>query len=130
MRLGVVVSVALAALLALVACSDEPEPAPEVPAPQIPAGGLNYLGAGYTAATPADWVRFTRLDPASEDELEQIFDRLYRSRSEHVLAIPGGGLGLTIARTIVQRHGGDLWATSNMGEGSVFTFVLPTTSEI
>lgn len=66
----------------------------------------------------------------ADDELEQIFDRLYRSRSEAVLAIPGGGLGLTIARTIIQRHGGDLWATSNMGEGSVFTFVLPTMSEI
>ncbi len=66
----------------------------------------------------------------ADDELELIFDRLYRSRSEHVLAIPGGGLGLTIARTIIRRHGGDLWATSNLGEGSTFTFVLPTTSEI
>jgi signal transduction histidine kinase len=66
----------------------------------------------------------------ADDELELIFDRLYRSRSEHVLEIPGGGLGLTIARTIIQRHGGDIWATSNLGEGSTFTFVLPTTSEI
>lgn len=61
----------------------------------------------------------------ADDELEMIFDRLYRSRDERVLEISGGGLGLTIARTIIERHGGDIWATSNLGEGSTFTFVLP-----
>lgn len=61
----------------------------------------------------------------SDDELELIFDRLYRSRDERVRAINGGGLGLTIARTIITRHGGDIWASSNLGYGSTFTFVLP-----
>jgi signal transduction histidine kinase len=60
-----------------------------------------------------------------DDELELIFDRLYRSRDERVRERPGGGLGLTIARTIIQRHGGDIWASSNPGQGSTFTFVLP-----
>jgi len=62
----------------------------------------------------------------ADDELELIFDRMYRSRDERVRDLPGGGLGLTIAKTIVNRHGGDIWATSNLGEGSTFTFVLPT----
>lgn len=62
----------------------------------------------------------------SPDELDQIFDRMYRSRDERVREIPGGGLGLTISRTIIERHGGDLWATSSLGEGSTFTFVMPT----
>ncbi|MFW5748645.1 MAG: ATP-binding protein [Chloroflexota bacterium] len=62
----------------------------------------------------------------ADDELDQIFDRMYRSRAEYVRNISGGGLGLTIARTIVERHGGDIWASSNLGEGSTFTFVLPT----
>lgn len=61
----------------------------------------------------------------SDDELEMIFDRLYRSRDERVRELPGGGLGLTIARTIIKRHGGDIWASSNLGVGSTFTFVLP-----
>ncbi|MBL8160456.1 MAG: PAS domain S-box protein [Anaerolineae bacterium] len=61
----------------------------------------------------------------ADDELELIFDRLYRSRDERVRDLPGGGLGLTIARTIVTRHGGDIWASSNLGVGSTFTFVLP-----
>ncbi len=62
----------------------------------------------------------------ADDELEQIFDRLYRSKDERLQDIPGGGLGLTIAKTIIKRHGGDLWAASNLNEGSTFTFVLPT----
>lgn len=62
----------------------------------------------------------------ADDELDQVFDRMYRSRDERVRDMPGGGLGLTIARTILQRHGGDIWAASNLGEGSTFTFVLPT----
>jgi signal transduction histidine kinase len=60
-----------------------------------------------------------------DDELELIFDRMYRSRDERVRDLPGGGLGLTIARTIIKRHGGDIWASSNPGDGSTFTFLLP-----
>ncbi len=60
-----------------------------------------------------------------DDELELIFDRMYRSRDERVRNMPGGGLGLTLARTIINRHGGDIWAASNLGQGSTITFVLP-----
>lgn len=62
----------------------------------------------------------------SDDELELVFDRLYRGNDERVRDMAGGGLGLTIARTIIIRHGGDIWASSNLGLGSTFTFVLPT----
>lgn len=62
----------------------------------------------------------------NEDEFELVFDRMYRSRDARVREIPGGGIGLTLARTIVRRMGGDLWATSNLDHGSTFTFVLPT----
>jgi signal transduction histidine kinase len=63
----------------------------------------------------------------ADDELELVFDRLYRSRDENVRDTPGGGLGLTIAKTIISRHGGAIWASSNLGVGSTFTFVLPAT---
>lgn len=62
----------------------------------------------------------------AEDELDLVFDRMFRSKDERVLALPGGGLGLTIARRIVQRHGGELWASSSLGKGSTFTFKLPS----
>ena len=58
-------------------------------------------------------------------EVELIFDRMYRSTDEQVRALPGGGLGLTMARTIIDRHGGRIWAESEYGAGSTFTFVLP-----
>ncbi len=65
----------------------------------------------------------------ADDELELVFDRLYRSRDERVRDTPGGGIGLTMARTIITRHGGDIWASSNLGVGSTFTFVLPAVQE-
>lgn len=58
-------------------------------------------------------------------EIELVFDRLYRSRDPRVQAVPGGGLGLTMARRIVNRHGGEIWATSELDKGSTFTFKLP-----
>jgi signal transduction histidine kinase len=61
----------------------------------------------------------------AEDEIELVFDRLYRSKDERVQSIPGGGLGLTMARRIINRHGGDIWVSSNPGKGSTFTFRLP-----
>lgn len=61
----------------------------------------------------------------ADEEIELIFDRLYRSKDERIRELPGGGLGLTMAKTIIKRHGGDIWASSNLGVGSTFTFVLP-----
>lgn len=60
-----------------------------------------------------------------DTQLEQIFDRMYRSSDSRVREIAGGGLGLTVARMIIKRHGGDIWASSNLNTGSTFTFVLP-----
>ncbi len=60
------------------------------------------------------------------EELDLIFSRLYRSKDETVRDLPGCGLGLTLARTVVQRHGGAIWAESEYGRGSTFTFVLPS----
>ncbi len=61
----------------------------------------------------------------AEDELPLIFDRLYRSRDDRVRDLPGGGLGLTTTKIIVKRHGGEIWASSVLDEGSTFTVMLP-----
>jgi two-component system sensor histidine kinase KdpD len=57
-------------------------------------------------------------------DLPRIFDRFYRAgrTKNHV---PGAGLGLFIAREIVRAHGGEIWAESQLGSGSVFRFSLP-----
>lgn len=62
----------------------------------------------------------------SDEDLPQIFDRMYRSKDPRVRAVPGGGLGLTLARRIITRMGGEIWVSSTPGKGSTFTFSLPT----
>lgn len=61
----------------------------------------------------------------ADNELELVFDRLYRSPDERVQAVHGSGIGLTMAKRIIHRHGGDIWAVSNLDKGSTFTFRLP-----
>jgi two-component system sensor histidine kinase KdpD len=62
-----------------------------------------------------------------EEEQSRIFEKFYRAEaSRH--QIPGAGLGLVIAREIIQVHGGEIWVESKPGEGSSFRFSLPTPS--
>jgi two-component system sensor histidine kinase KdpD len=58
----------------------------------------------------------------SESELTRVFDKFYRTR-QHVGS--GLGLGLTIARGIVQAHGGRMWASMTPGGGLTMQFTLP-----
>jgi len=62
------------------------------------------------------------------DEMEQemIFEKFYRGRDQRMM-IPGTGMGLPIAKAIVELHGGKIGLTSQLGRGSVFYFSLPTT---
>jgi len=69
------------------------------------------------------------------DDLPRIFERFYKvdkartSVREGREREGGTGLGLAIARHIVQAHGGQIWAESKYGEGSIFYFTLPVADE-
>lgn len=59
------------------------------------------------------------------ESLEKVFERYSRLESGATRYIQGTGLGLPIARQIIEMHGGHAWVESTVGEGSAFQFTLP-----
>jgi signal transduction histidine kinase len=59
------------------------------------------------------------------DELQNIFERFHRVDKSRTRSTGGTGLGLTIARSFVEAHGGTITARSELGKGSHFVFTLP-----
>lgn len=81
-----------------------------------------------SASRHDDVVRVTVADTGSgipADALSRVFDRLYRVDPSRGHETGGAGLGLTIARQLVEAHGGVIWAESEEGAGSRFGFDLP-----
>jgi len=64
-----------------------------------------------------------------KDEIKQIFEPFYRSPAVRESGIHGTGLGLPLARTIVEAMGGRITASSEPGKGSAFSIHLPVTQE-
>lgn len=60
-----------------------------------------------------------------EDQLATVFERFQQVNVTDATEKGGTGLGLTITRSIVERHGGQIWVESTFGEGTSFSFTLP-----
>ena len=61
----------------------------------------------------------------SPERQARLFERFYRAREPGTDHIPGTGLGLSLVKTVVERHGGQVWFESEPGVGSTFGFWLP-----
>lgn len=83
------------------------------------AGGLIRVGAAERGGALVFFVEDTG-PGIGPDDLPRLFERYWRGKASY----KGTGLGLTIARGIVEAHGGRIWAESQVGVGSTFSFTL------
>lgn len=88
-------------------------------------------GVTITLTTGKNEVRLAVRDSGlgiAANDVGRIFERFYRCDSSRNQ--PGNGLGLSLARAIVRAHGGTITVASCPGQGSEFTVVLPTRTEV
>jgi signal transduction histidine kinase len=86
-----------------------------------PSGGTLTVGARLWRGEAQLWVRDTGTGIPPE-HLSYVFERYWQAKDAESR---GTGLGLCIAKGIVEAHGGRIWAESRLGQGSLFTFTLP-----
>jgi signal transduction histidine kinase len=89
-----------------------------------PEGGLVITRGEFTEAE----ITISVADQGvgiSPEHLNRLFDKFFRAESGPGHHVVGSGLGLPIARTIVEAHGGRIWAESTVGQGSTFYITLP-----
>jgi len=86
-----------------------------------------YIELGYKK-TNENRIKFYVKDTGigiKKEELASIFDRFRQSDYGHTRKYGGSGLGLTICRNLITLLGGEIWAESSPGKGSIFYFTLP-----
>ena len=93
-----------------------------------PDGGLIVIKGEVRPADVVITIADQGIGIAPED-LIPLFEKYFRIRSA-VLHVPGTGLGLPIARTIIEAHGGRIWVESKVGEGTSIGFSLPFSKHI
>ncbi len=90
-----------------------------------PEGGSVTVVAGLSGE---GWAEVSITDTGRgipEEDLPRLFDRFYRADPSRSRTTGGAGLGLTIAKQLVEAHGGTIDANSQLGEGSTFYFRVP-----
>jgi two-component system, NtrC family, sensor kinase len=89
-----------------------------------PEGGRIGISARQTDGSVEISVTDTGIGIAPEDQ-PKIFEEFRQVGSDYAHKTEGTGLGLTLAKKFVERHGGKIWVESEVGKGSKFTFTLP-----
>jgi signal transduction histidine kinase len=94
----------------------------ELPSPQA------VLSSQFSVLSPQSSVLFSVSDTGKgipAEDLPHIFDRFYRADRSRTRSSGGAGLGLAIARRIIEAHGGNIKAASTVGQGTTISFSLP-----
>jgi K+-sensing histidine kinase KdpD len=89
-----------------------------------PDGGLIVIKGEVRPSDVVVSVADQGIGISSEDVIP-LFEKYFRVRSASTLHVAGTGLGLPIARAIVEAHGGRIWVESKAGEGTTILFSLP-----
>lgn len=89
-----------------------------------PNGGQISISAGPKEGKVAFSVRDSG-PGIPQENLDTIFEKFHQAPLEASQRLKGTGLGLALVKHIITSHGGTVWAESETGQGSVFTFVLP-----
>ncbi len=90
------------------------------------AGGVIVIGAATRAGDVLFWVADTGIGIAADD-VPHVFDRFWQARRGRR---SGAGLGLAIAKGLVEAHEGRMWVESTLGRGTTFFFTIPTAPQM
>ena len=91
-----------------------------------PSGGVITMGLQHDGNGVEVYVQDTGIG-ISDEQKQLIFERFYRTDKARSRELGGSGLGLSIAQSIAQAHGGTINVASKLGSGSTFTLWLPAT---
>ena len=64
----------------------------------------------------------------SKENLNKIFDKFFQVDATTTRKYSGSGVGLTISKNIIEKHGGNIWVESELGKGTTFFFTIPKAS--
>jgi signal transduction histidine kinase len=87
---------------------------------------------GVKAETLSGYVKVFVVDTGigiPADQVERVFDRFYQVESHLTRRHGGMGLGLSIAKAMVEMHNGQIWCESKEGTGSLFCFMIPVSAK-
>lgn len=90
-----------------------------------PEGGRVTISAEPRPGAQVAWSFIDSGIGMTPQERDRLFTKFFRADSEYVKNAGGTGLGLTLVKQIVDRHGGEIHVDSEFGKGSTFTILLP-----